>query len=71
MIVATVVAMGVALWVDAMGIGYRYGFVSVYFFGSVGIYYVLDTIDTRMKRKQTDRFDSIKHRMGMDYKKAA
>lgn len=57
-IVAAAVAMGVALGVDALGIGYRFGFVTVFVCTAIGVALALGAFDVKQKGS---RFDSIRH----------
>lgn len=70
-IVAAMVGLMLAAWADEHHVGYRYGFVSVYLFGSVVVYYAIDGIITFIRRRQAERDDIIKFRRNIDYRQAA
>ncbi len=63
-IVAAMVGLFLAAWSDEHHVGYRYGFVAVYFFGSIVVYYAIESIISAMTKRKQNRFDTIKHRMG-------
>lgn len=63
-IVAAMVGLFLAAWADEHHVGYRYGFVAVYFFGSIVVYYAIESIISAMTKRKQNRFDTIKHRMG-------
>lgn len=71
-LLACVVGLLLAAWADEHHVGYRYGFVAVYFGGAVGVYYALECIAAmwRNRRRQT-RYGSIRYRRGIDLKQAA
>ena len=56
--VAAIVAACVALAVDAMGIGYRYGFVTVFFTTTIGVAALLGAF--REEGRKNARYTSIK-----------
>lgn len=56
--VAAIVAACVALAVDALGIGYRFGFVSVFFATAIGVAALLGAF--REEGRKRARFTSIK-----------
>lgn len=56
--VAAIVAACVALAVDAMGIGYQYGFVTVFFATAIGVAALLGAF--REEGSKNARFTSIK-----------
>ena len=57
-LVAAIVATCVALGVDAMGIGYDYGFVTVFFATAIGVAALLGAF--REEGRKRARFTSIK-----------
>ncbi len=70
-IVAAMVGLFLAAWADEHHVGYRFGFVSVYLFGSVVVYYAIEGIITFIRRRQAEREDIIKFRRSIDYGQAA
>lgn len=70
-IVAAMVGLFLAAWADEHHVGYRFGFVAVYFFGSIVVYYAIEGILSIVKRNKQTRFGSIKYHKGIDYKQAA
>ena len=70
-LVAAIVAMFLAVWADEHGVGYRYGFVTVYFCGAIGVYYAIEGICAFIRRRQAEREDIIKFRRSIDYRQAA
>lgn len=58
-LVAAIVAACVALGVDALGIGYEYGFVTVFVCVAIGMALVLGAFD--MKQRKESGYDSIRH----------
>lgn len=73
-IVAAMAAMWLAAWADEHHVGYRYGFVTVYFCGSIVVYYAIEAvvgIVRRYRRRQAEREDIIKFRRSMNYGQAA
>lgn len=70
-LVAAMVAMFLAVWADEHGVGYRFGFVTVYLFGSIAVYYAIEGIWAIIRRRQEEREDIIKFRRSIDYKQAA
>ena len=71
-LVAAMVAMFLAAWADEHGVGYRYGFVTVYFCGAIGVYYAIEGICAFIRRRrQAEREDIIKFRRNIDYRQAA
>jgi hypothetical protein len=70
-LVAAIVAMFLAVWADEHGVGYRYGFVTVYFCGAIGVYYAIEGICAFIRRRQAERDDIIKFRRSIDYRQAA
>ena len=70
-IVAAMVGLMLAAWADEHHVGYRFGFVAVYFFGSIVVYYAIEGILSIVKRNKQTRFGSIKYRKGIVYKQAA
>ena len=57
-LVAAIVAACVALGVEAMGVGYEYGFVSVFFATTIGVAALLGAF--REEGRKRARFTSIK-----------
>ena len=57
-LVAAIVAACVALAVDAMGIGYQYGFVTVFFATAIGVAALLGAF--REEGRKNARYTSIK-----------
>lgn len=71
-IVAAMVGLFLAAWADEHHVGYRYGFVAVYFFGSIVVYYAIEGIISMWRKRNSKmHYDTIKFRKGMDYKQAA
>lgn len=71
-IVAAMVGLFLAAWSDEHHVGYRYGFVAVYFFGSIVVYYAIEGIISMWRKRNSKmHYDTIKFRKGMDYKQAA
>jgi hypothetical protein len=71
-LMAAMVAMFLAVWADEHGVGYRYGFVTVYFCGAIGVYYAIEGICAFIRRRrQAEREDIIKFRRNIDYGQAA
>lgn len=71
MIVAAIVAMFVAAWIEECGYGYHLGFVSVYFCSALGIFYGIEAVVYIVTKRRQNRFDTIRFRKGIDYKQAA
>lgn len=70
-LVAAMVAMFLAVWADEHGVGYRYGFVTVYFCGAIAVYYAIEGICALIRRRQAEREDIVRFRRGLDYRQAA
>ena len=70
-LVAAMVAMFLAVWADEHGVGYRYGFMAVYLFGAIVVYYTIEGICVIISRRQAEREDIIKFRRSMNYRQAA
>ena len=72
--VATMVAMFLAAWAEEHHVGYRWGFVTVYLFGAVVVYYAIEAvvgIVRRYLRRRAEREDIASFRRGLDYRQAA
>lgn len=73
-IVAAMVGLFLAAWADEHHVGYRYGFVTVYFCGAIAVYYAIEGIVgivRRYRRRQQERDDIESFRRGLDYRQAA
>lgn len=70
-IVAAMVGLMLAAWADEHHVGYRYGFVTVYFCGAIGVYYAIEGICAMWRKRQAEREDIIKFRRSMNYRQAA
>ena len=71
-IVAAMVGLLLAAWADEHHVGYRYGFVTVYFCGAIAVYYTIEGIITLIRRRrQAEREDIIRFRRSMNYGQAA
>ena len=70
-IVAAMVGLMLAAWADEHHVGYRYGFVTVYFCGAIVVYYAIEGIITFIRRRKAERDDIIKFRRSIDYRQAA
>ena len=62
--VAAIVGLLLAAWADEHHVGYRYGFVAIYLFGSVAVYYCIEWVIAALTRRKQARFDTIRHKMG-------
>lgn len=72
MIVAAIVGLMLAAWADEHHVGYRFGFVTVYFCGAIAVYYTIEGIITLIRRRrQAERDEIIKFRRSMNYGQAA
>ena len=72
--VAAMVAMFLAAWAEEHHVGYRWGFVTVYLFGAVVVYYAIEAvvgIVRRYLRRRAEREDIESFRRGLDYRQAA
>ena len=72
--VAAMVAIFLAAWAEEHGVGYRFGFVTVYLFGAVVVFYAIETvvgIVRRYLRRRAEREDIVRFRRGLDYRQAA
>jgi hypothetical protein len=71
-LVAAMVAMFLAVWADKGGVGYRFGFVAVYFCGSIAAFYTIEGIIALIRRRrQAERENIIRFRRSMNYGQAA
>ena len=71
-IVAALLAMFLAAWADEHHVGYRWGFVTVYLFGAIAVFYSIEGIIAFIRRRrQAERDDIIKFRRSIDYRQAA
>ena len=71
-IVAAMVGLLLAAWADEHHVGYRYGFVTVYFGGAIAVYYAIEWVCTIIRRRrQAESEDIIKFRRSIDYRQAA
>ena len=72
--VAAMVAMLLAAWAEEHHVGYRWGFVTVYLFGAVVVYYAIECIVgivRRYRRRQQERDAIASFRRSIDYRQAA